>query len=37
MFGFAAIIELLADPIADFLRHFACIDDRIEAPVQRRT
>ena len=35
MFGLAAIIEFLAYAVADFLRHFACVDDRIEAPVQR--
>src|SRR5579883_101105 len=34
MFGFAEIIKFLADPLADFLCHFACVDDRIEAPVQ---
>ena len=35
MFGLAPVIELLADAVADFLRHFACVDDRIEVPVQR--
>ena len=35
MFGFPPVIELLADSFADFFRHFARVDDRIEAPVQR--
>ena len=35
MSGLAAIIEFFADALADFLRHFPRVDDRIDAPVQR--